>query len=67
MYKYVYGVRDDFTTNRESAIIYGFPKEFITGIIVSRKFKKNKEILNELKLLFPKCFICNLDGKVIIL
>lgn len=63
--KFIYGKRDDFTTDRESAIIYGVPVEFIEGILVSRKFENNSKELSKIKTLFPNCYICNLDGIVI--
>ena len=65
--KYIYGKRDDFTTNREGAIIFGIPENLIEGILVGRDFEKNKEKLEMLKKHFPDCYICNLDGKVIMI
>lgn len=62
---YIYGKRDDFTTNRESAIIYGIPSSFITGLLVSKKLESNKEHIAKLQRMFPSCFIANLDGVVI--
>ena len=62
---FINGKRDDFTTNRESAIIFGLPSCFIEGIFVGRSLEKDKEKLEELKKKFPRCYICNLDGKVI--
>ncbi len=35
------------------------------GIIVSRNKENDDEYLNVLINLFPNCYICNLDGKVI--
>lgn len=62
---FIYGTRDDFTTNREGAIIFGIPSCFIEGLLVGRKYEKDDKQLKLLKLYFPNCYICNLDGKVI--
>lgn len=62
---FIYAKRDDFTTNRESAIIFGIPSCYIEGLLVGRKYEKNEQILKKIKNLFPNCYICNLDGKVI--
>ena len=58
--------KDDFFTDRESAILFGIPKESIEGILVGRKYENDSEILKEIKELLPNCYICNLDGKVIV-
>ncbi len=65
--KFIYDKRDDFTTNREGAIVFGIPANLIEGILVGREYEKNKKILDFIKELFPKCYICNLDGKVIVI
>lgn len=57
--------KDDFFTDRESAILFGVPSNFIEGILVGRTYEKDKTILEEIKTLLPNCYICNLDGKVI--
>lgn len=57
--------RNDLTTNRESAVIFGIPSCFIEGILVGKIWEKDKEKLNKIKKYFPNCYICNLDGKVI--
>ena len=62
---FIYGDRDDFTTNRESAIIFGIPSCFIEWLLVGRKYEEDKKQLNSLKKYFPTCYICNLDGIVI--
>lgn len=54
-----------FFTDRESAILFGIPSNFIEGILVGRKYEKDKEILEKIKILQPNCYICNLGGKVI--
>ncbi len=58
--------KDDFFTNRESAIIFGLPACFIEGILVGRKYEADNKMLKRIKTLLPKCYICNLDGKVIV-
>lgn len=58
--------KDDFFTDRESAILFGIPSNFIEGILVGRIYENNKEKLNEIKKLVPSAYICNLDGKVIV-
>lgn len=57
--------KDDFFTDRESAILFGIPSNLIEGILVGRTYEKDDKILNEIKTLLPNCYICNLDGKVI--
>ena len=58
--------KDDFFTNRESAILFGIPANFIEGILVGRIYEKDSKILKEIKKLIPNSYICNLDGKVIV-
>lgn len=58
--------KDDFFTNRESAIIFGLPACFIEGILVGRTYEKDNNMLKKIKTLLPNCYICNLDGKVIV-
>ena len=58
--------KDDFFTDRESAVLFGIPSCFIEGILVGREYERDNKILNEIKELLPDCYICNLDGKVII-
>ena len=57
--------KDDFFTDRESAIIFGIPSCFIEGILVGRKYEKDKVVLEKIKELLPNAYICNLDGVVI--
>ena len=57
--------KDDFFTNRESAVLFGIPACFIEGVLVGRIYEKDNQILEEIKTLLPNAFICNLDGKVI--
>ncbi|HAB66741.1 MAG TPA: hypothetical protein DCE23_05185 [Firmicutes bacterium] len=54
------------TTDRESAIIFGLPSKLIEGVLVGRTIEQNKESLNYIKSKLPNCYICNLDGKVIV-
>ena len=58
--------KDDFFTDRESAILFGIPSNFIEGVLVGRTYEKEKSILKEIKDLLPNAYICNLDGKVIV-
>ena len=56
---------DNYETGREKAIIFGIPVSMIKGIMVSRKIEKDISSINRIKKLFPNCYICNIDGKVI--
>lgn len=58
--------RDASTTDRESAIMFGLPSNLIEGVLVGRKFENNNENLEFIKKKLPNCYICNLDGKVIV-
>ena len=58
--------KDDFFTDRESAILFGIPANLIEGILVGRKYEKDNKILKEIKILLPDAYICNLEGKVIV-
>ncbi len=55
---------DNYETGREKAIIFGIPISMIKGIIVSRKIEKDISSINRIKELFPNCYICNIDGKL---
>lgn len=57
--------KDDFFTDRESAILFGIPANFIEGVLVGRKYEKSKRMLTKIKELLPNAYICNLDGIVI--
>ena len=57
--------KDDFFTDRESAILYGIPSNFIEGILVGKKYEKNTKIIKTIKELLPNSYICNLEGIVI--
>ena len=58
--------RDASTTDRESAIIFGLPASLIEGVLVGRKIENDISKLNYIKSKLPDCYICNLDGKVIV-
>lgn len=51
---------------RIAYIMFGIPKNLFEGILVGRKYEKNKKILRHIKEVLPDCYICNLDGKVIV-
>ncbi len=57
---------DKKNSERKVNILYGLPKEAISGILVGREFEKNKEVLKELRELFPDVYICNIEGLIII-
>ena len=58
--------KDDFFTDRESAILFGIPSNLIEGILVGREYENDNEKLLEIKKILPNTYICNLDGKVIL-
>ena len=49
--------KDDFFTDRESAILFGIPSNLIEGILVGRTYEKDEKILNEINELLPNCLI----------
>lgn len=57
---------DNNETGREKAILFGIPSKMIEGIIVSREIEKNIDDLKFIKSCFRNCYICNVDGKVIL-
>lgn len=57
--------KDDFFTDRESAVLFGIPACFIEGVLVGRLYENDKEKLNEIKRILPNAYICNLEGEVI--
>lgn len=59
-------IKDDFFTDRESAILYGIPSNCIEGILVGRTYEKDSEKLKKIKEILPNVYICNLDGCVIV-
>lgn len=58
------GFKEDFFL-RADYLIFGLPANTIEGILVGREVENNQQHLTTLKTLFPNCYICNLDGKVI--
>ena len=53
--------------NRARYLVLGLNKCFIEGIVVGRKVEKDKNCLQNLKQKFPNCYVCNLDGKVLVI
>ena len=58
--------KDASTTDRESAIMFGLPSKLIEGVLIGRKFENNPKALNKIISKLPNCYICNVDGKVIV-
>ena len=58
--------RNAMTTDRETAIMFGLPPCLIEGVFVGRKLEQDQETLEYIKSKLPDCYICNLDGKVIV-
>lgn len=56
---------DNYETGREKAIIFGIPLSMIKGIMVSRNIEKEIKYISKIRELFPNCYICNIDGKII--
>ena len=54
------------TTDRESAIIFGLSSKLIEGVLVGRKIENDNIALSYIKDKLPDCYICNLEGKVIV-
>ena len=52
--KFIEEEPDDFTTNRESGIMFGLPSNLIEGILVGKKYEQNKQILKNIKKYFHK-------------
>ena len=63
--KFINEEKDSFTTDRESAIMFGLPSILVEGIIVGRELESDKESLEYIKSIFKDVYICNLDGVVI--
>lgn len=57
--------KDNTFLDRASYVIFGLNKCFIEGIVVGRIIEKDNDLLKKLKELYPKSYICNLDGKII--
>lgn len=58
--------KDASTTDRESSIMFGLPPSLIEGVFVGRKLEQDKVALKHIKNRLSTCYICNLDGKVIL-
>ena len=54
------------TTDRESAIMFGLPSSLIEGVLVGRKLEQDKASLKHIKEKLRDCYICNIDGKIIV-
>ena len=52
--------------DRVAYILFGLPNNLVEGILVGRKYEKNNKVLKHIKDKYPNCYICNLDGKVIV-
>ena len=46
--------------------MFGLPSKLIEGVFVGRKIEEDRDALNYIKTRLPDCYICNLDGKVIV-
>ncbi len=63
------GLLENAKHNEHSRIAYipfGFPSSMIEGILVGRIAEKNQKLLSQIKQIFPDCYICNIDGKIIV-
>lgn len=58
--------KDNTFLKRASYVIFGVNKCFIEGIVVGRNYENDESKLKELKNKFPNCYICNLDGEIIV-
>ena len=54
------------TTNREAAIMFGISPKLIEGILVGRIIEHDNKAIEYIKEKMPDCYVCNLDGKVIV-
>lgn len=57
--------KNDFFTDRESAVLFGIPSNLIEGIIVGRIYEKDENILKNIKTILPNSYICNFEGIII--
>jgi len=46
--------------------MFGLPTSLIEGVFVGRLIEQDQEALDYIKERLQDCYICNLDGKVII-
>lgn len=51
---------------RIAYLLFGLPANMIEGVFVGRLYEKDRKMLKFIKQVLPKCYICNLDGKVIV-
>lgn len=58
--------KTSLTTDRESAIMFGLPLKLVEGVFVGRKIENDNNAIKYIKSKLPDCYICNLDGKVIV-
>lgn len=54
------------STDREAAIMFGLPIKLVEGVFVGRKLENDQKALLYIKSKLPHCYICNLNGKVIV-
>lgn len=64
--KYIDDEFDIHETGRENMIIFGVPSKMIEGIIVCDYIKNNIDELNKIKSIFSDCYICDINGVVLI-
>ena len=48
-----------------AAILFGVPCNTISGIVVGSQVLENNEAMNNLKKLFPNCYITDIDGNIV--
>lgn len=58
--------KDASSTDREAAIMFGLPIKLVEGVFVGRKLENDQKALLYIKSKLPHCYICNLNGKVIV-
>lgn len=58
--------KDATSTDREVAIMFGLPIKLVEGVFVGRKLENDQKALLYIKNKLPHCYICNLNGKVIV-
>ena len=58
--------RNSFTTDRESAIMFGLPPKLIEGVILGRLLENDNDAINYINSKLPDCYICNIDGLVLL-
>ena len=46
--------------------MFGLPISLVKGVFVGRKIENDKASLYYIKSKLPDCYICNLDGKIIV-